>query len=845
MILLTSSSPRRVSDRFAGAPAVIAALVAAAVLFAFAPAASAGPAVFSAQTPAPGSSTTLVRPPISVRVASDATLLGTPQTWVRVDGALQSRVSVAYDRRADGTFDYTRATVSCTLRADLAQGPHTVQVSVMDVAGTRTTTSWAFTVGSPPQLSAPSPAPGATVATTTPAVTVRATGGTTGLVALATVDGAPAPASFDPGTGLVTVGLAGPLANDAVHAVAVTVTNANGLSADLAWSFYVLTQARMTGAGLACTACHALYPDAHPMTECWACHGYGGPVGGFWAPPDGHFEPWEPAYYLSECADCHRAGYPTVPDHGDEVAVHKATSASASCYPCHVSDLLAEHYYRASANSCTLCHASARPEVAAAIAAGDAECAACHTVDLNNHGFSAERHTADLDGQGLSGTWTYVDTNAQVSGVYMNVPYVYTGVVCLNCHTALIAGPSGEHSKPSASTAAAGCSACHPSPRNTFGTWDKTCYACHPQATLHTASSLSAAHSLADPNPSDAGSCGFVSPTNGRRPCHYSDIVQEHNRKINPTVSQPNKVLSVTCQECHTHAATLAAVADGWDGTCTDCHDGTALPNHTVEGTTRYTQVHALHDNPGGYYDAGYNSSTGTRVAGYNAMDAHGPVRPNPSGGANQTIGCGAPTCHTQAYIGGGWPYGTGPACSECHGPNVAPVQPYQGDYAWYSDTWFDGQTLTTRLTMTLDPIVLPAGSLLEFKTFYDIERDWDYGYVEISTNGGASWTRLPGNITTNTNPYGQNLGNGITGSSGGRWVDGRFDLSAYAGQTVRIRFSYLADYYVYGQGWMLDVISVGPAGSPVFYDDVETPNSAWTVTLDPVTGVGWRRYKP
>ena len=109
---------------------------------------------------------------------------------------------------------------------------------------------------------------------------------------------------------------------------------------------------------------------------------------------------------------------------------------------------------------------------------------------------------------------------------------------------------------------------------------------------------------------------------------------------------------------------------------------------------------------------------------------------------------------------------------------------------------------LNTGLTLAV-PGTLPAASSLDFKTYYDIETDWDYGYVQVSTDGGATWTNLPGNITTTVDPYGENLGNGITGNSGGDWVDAHFDLSAYAGQTVRIRLSYVTDGGTFGDGWL------------------------------------------
>lgn len=70
---------------------------------------------------------------------------------------------------------------------------------------------------------------------------------------------------------------------------------------------------------------------------------------------------------------------------------------------------------------------------------------------------------------------------------------------------------------------------------------------------------------------------------------------------------------------------------------------------------------------------------------------------------------------------------------------------------------------------------------MLSFWTWFDIEQDWDYGLVEVSVDGGATWTTVPGNLTTNPNPNGNNSeGNGITGTTG--WVQGNFDLSTWGG---------------------------------------------------------------
>ncbi len=105
-------------------------------------------------------------------------------------------------------------------------------------------------------------------------------------------------------------------------------------------------------------------------------------------------------------------------------------------------------------------------------------------------------------------------------------------------------------------------------------------------------------------------------------------------------------------------------------------------------------------------------------------------------------------------------------------------------------------------------PITVGAGDTLRMWLWYDIEEDWDYAYVEGSLDG-STFTPLAGNVTTNSDPNGQNLGNGITGSSGG-WVEAFFDLSAYVGDKIYIRLSYVTDGYVDDPGiWFDDIYPV------------------------------------
>lgn len=128
----------------------------------------------------------------------------------------------------------------------------------------------------------------------------------------------------------------------------------------------------------------------------------------------------------------------------------------------------------------------------------------------------------------------------------------------------------------------------------------------------------------------------------------------------------------------------------------------------------------------------------------------------------------------------------------------------YQGTYSLYSGSG-DGYSATAQMG---EPLQVELGDSLRFFIIYNIETDWDYAYVEVSTDGGQTYQALPGNITTNSNPNGQNQGHGITGNSNGNWVVAWFDLSAFDGQEVLVRLAYYTDGNVFGFGLYVDNLS-------------------------------------
>lgn len=137
-------------------------------------------------------------------------------------------------------------------------------------------------------------------------------------------------------------------------------------------------------------------------------------------------------------------------------------------------------------------------------------------------------------------------------------------------------------------------------------------------------------------------------------------------------------------------------------------------------------------------------------------------------------------------------------------------TDPIEGKFYGYSDS---GNDLVHSFEKEIDlsGVASVQRATLTFKAFYDIEQDYDYAYVEIENNEGKM-VPIAGNITTDTDPNGSNLGHGITGQSQG-WVDAVFDLTPYAGIKRRLRFRYVTDGAEGGKGFALDDLKIAEIG--------------------------------
>ncbi|GAB4276342.1 MAG: hypothetical protein Kow0056_06670 [Coriobacteriia bacterium] len=168
------------------------------------------------------------------------------------------------------------------------------------------------------------------------------------------------------------------------------------------------------------------------------------------------------------------------------------------------------------------CHARA----SAATADFVPQCSSCHPERTDAHGYETADHVADV--------------GAAVDG---------GGKTCASCHDMDL---YTEHEKATAASAGGGCSTCHPTPRDTFATWDDTCAACHTEGSpMEPHTGMTAAHT--PPSTGEAAVC---------TECHAAgDLTAIHAGAVSS--SDPS---NTSCNVCHTTTA-YPPTSD-----CVTCH---------------------------------------------------------------------------------------------------------------------------------------------------------------------------------------------------------------------------------------------------------------------------------
>ncbi len=123
--------------------------------------------------------------------------------------------------------------------------------------------------------------------------------------------------------------------------------------------------------------------------------------------------------------------------------------------------------------------------------------------------------------------------------------------------------------------------------------------------------------------------------------------------------------------------------------------------------------------------------------------------------------------------------------------------------------------------TLAREVTVPAANPTLTFKGKYDLEEHWDFGFVQVSADGGKTYTSL---ACSNTNS--DNVPNAhplvIANVPGYSGLQSTFrtetcDLTAYAGKTVVLMFRAVSDWGTLGNdedtandGWFIDDLTLG-----------------------------------
>ena len=141
----------------------------------------------------------------------------------------------------------------------------------------------------------------------------------------------------------------------------------------------------------------------------------------------------------------------------------------------------------------------------------------------------------------------------------------------------------------------------------------------------------------------------------------------------------------------------------------------------------------------------------------------------------------------------------------ELNGFTISNRRAYSGEYSLHSHTEKNQISAMT----SSSPLFVTEGMNLSFWCYYDIEKGYDYAFLEISTNG-RTFDKI----------------DSFTGQSN-EWIKKTYDLKDYEGKSISIRFRYYTDEYTGEDGfWVDDIYPVNTFESVELISEEITTNS-------------------
>lgn len=150
----------------------------------------------------------------------------------------------------------------------------------------------------------------------------------------------------------------------------------------------------------------------------------------------------------------------------------------------------------------------------------------------------------------------------------------------------------------------------------------------------------------------------------------------------------------------------------------------------------------------------------------------------------------------------------------------VIPVNPKEGThFVWSNKADASDMTMTRQFDFTET-----TGNIeFSYDMWHDLETDYDYVYL-LSSLDGENWNTVNTPSCTTSNLSGNSYGcayNDVTPT----WKKETVDLSKFAGQKVWLRFEYITDAAVTGEGFVLDNLSIPQIG---YSTGFETDDGGW-----------------
>ncbi|MEE9449324.1 MAG: M14 family zinc carboxypeptidase [Ignavibacteriaceae bacterium] len=136
----------------------------------------------------------------------------------------------------------------------------------------------------------------------------------------------------------------------------------------------------------------------------------------------------------------------------------------------------------------------------------------------------------------------------------------------------------------------------------------------------------------------------------------------------------------------------------------------------------------------------------------------------------------------------------------------------FYSDPTSFTDSKNGNYSNNATVTMTLTDAIDISGYTnprLTFWTKFDIESNWDFGQVDVSTNNGSSWVALEGEYTEpgvgSFQPNGEPVYDGVILN----WVQENISLANYLSSEFKVRFQLETDSGLRKDGWYVDDIGI------------------------------------